>query len=228
MTLILFCCSLDVITNKMNTDHGTPKETIRLEAFSDGVFAIAITLLVLDIHVPEVKGNESLLQPILNQWPNYLAFLIGFFTILVCWINHHCMFDYIHKTDGTLLLLNGFKLLMVSFTPFATSILSKYIGTAHQQTAVSLYAFSFFLMGFAMTLIWDYARHKGLMKPVSEENLKAATRLYRLASIFSAMIFLASFVTTLGALMLSLVMFLLFMFPRKSIHFFIKRTAVSA
>ncbi|MBA3649714.1 MAG: DUF1211 domain-containing protein [Chitinophagales bacterium] len=63
------------------------KETIRLEAFTDGVFAIAITLLVLDIHVPIVKDGESLLQSLLANWVTYLAFLIGFFTILVCWIN---------------------------------------------------------------------------------------------------------------------------------------------
>ena len=69
-----------------------PKETARVEAFSDGVFAIAITLLVLDIHVPEVKDNEKLLTLVLHDWAAHLAFLIGFFTILVCWINHHYMF----------------------------------------------------------------------------------------------------------------------------------------
>ena len=211
-----------------NSNQANLKETSRIEAFSDGVFAIAITLLVLDIHVPEVKDNESLLQPILRQWPNYLAFLIGFFTILVCWINHHCMFDYIHKSDGTLLLLNGFKLLIVSFTPYVTSILSKYIGTDHQQTSVCLYAFNFFLMGFAMFLIWDYSRRKGYIKAVPHENLKAVTRLYRLAGIFSAMIFVVSFATTMGALILSLIMFFIFMFPRKSIRFLTKRQQINA
>ncbi len=126
------------------------KETSRIEAFSDGVFAIAITLLVLDIHVPVVKNGESLFPLLLRDWQTYLAFLIGFFTVLVCWINHHYMFEFIKKSNGMLLLLNGFKLLVVSFTPFATALLSKYIATPQQQTAVNIYAFNFFLMGLAM------------------------------------------------------------------------------
>src|ERR1700712_2622901 len=130
--------------------------TTRIEAFSDGVFAIAITLLVLDIHVPHLKDGESLFQTLLADWKTYLAFLIGFFTLLVCWINHHYMFELINKRDDRLLLFNGFKLLVVSFTPFATALISKYMGTIHQQTAVSIYAGNFFLMGSAMTCLWTY------------------------------------------------------------------------
>ncbi len=136
---------------KPERQESTTKETIRVEAFSDGVFAIAITLLVLDIHVPEVKENQSLLRLLLADWTTHLAFLIGFFTILVCWINHHYMFEHIRKCNGMLLLLNGFKLLVVSFTPFATAVISRYMGTIHQQTAVNLYGLNFFLMGLAMT-----------------------------------------------------------------------------
>src|ERR1700760_8573 len=104
-------------TNKVNSSEGTA----RVEALSDGVFAIAITLLILDIHVPVVKPGQSLFQALTQDWEVYLAFLIGFFTLLVCWINHHYMFELIQKNDGVLLLLNGFKLLVVSFTPFATA-----------------------------------------------------------------------------------------------------------
>src|SRR5690349_6121492 len=94
------------------------KETSRLEAFSDGVFGFAITLLVLDIHVPTVANGQTLSQVLAADWATYLAFLIGFFTILICWINHHFMFDYIFKSNSKLLLLNGFKLLVVTFTPY--------------------------------------------------------------------------------------------------------------
>src|SRR4030095_7538609 len=114
--------------------------TSRIETFSDGVFAIATTLLVLDIHVPHLKDNESLFPALLANWQTYLAFLIGFFTLLVCWINHHYMFELINKSNDKLLLFNGFKLLVVSFTPFATALISKYIGTSFQQTTVSIYA----------------------------------------------------------------------------------------
>ena len=108
----------------MEKKETTSEGTGRLQAFSDGIFAIAITLLVLDIHVPDVTGNQSLLKAVLHNWEPMLAFMIGFFTLLVCWINHHYMFEVICKSNGMLLLLNGFKLLVVSFTPFATALLS--------------------------------------------------------------------------------------------------------
>ncbi len=206
----------------MGSLNAGTKETFRVEAFSDGVFAISITLLVLDIHVPQVKGNELLLPALLQHWTNYLAFLIGFFTILICWINHHCMFEYIRRTNSTLLMLNGVKLLVVSFTPFVTAVLSKYIGTPQQATAVSIYAFNFLLMGLAMFLICGYAcRHQYVSEP--PKNRKAFVKLYAFAAILSATIFLVSFVSTLFALILFFVMFLIFMSPKTVVAFLEKR-----
>src|ERR1041384_3109586 len=140
------------------------KETSRLEAFSDGVFGFAITLLVLVIRVPSVAPDQTLWQLIAGDWATYLSFLIGFFTILICWINHHFMFDYIYKSNSKLLLLNGFKLLVVTFTPFATALLSKYINTPQQSVAVGVYAGNFALMGMSMYFIWLYAVKADLMK----------------------------------------------------------------
>jgi uncharacterized membrane protein len=193
-----------------------PKETARVEAFSDGVFAIAITLLVLDIHVPEVKNNESLLPLILHDWTTHLAFMIGFFTILVCWINHHYMFEHIRKCNGMLLLLNGFKLLVVSFTPFATAIISRYIGTPQQEMATNIYAFNFFLMGFAMMGIWWYAYRNGLTKHASPEFLKSVNTLYIFAPIISGTIFILSFINIWISIALFGVMFLIYVIPKKS------------
>ncbi len=190
--------------------------TDRIQAFSDGVFAIAVTLLVLDIHVPEVTDKESLLGAILSNWETYLAFVIGFFTLLVCWINHHYMFEMINKSTGMLLLLNGFKLLMVSFTPFATAVLSKYIGTTHQQTAISIYGLNFFLMGSAMTGIWLYACQHDLTI-ASAGELRASTQLYVFASVLSGVIFILSFFSVIISLVLFGLMFMIFVFPRNVI-----------
>lgn len=197
-------------------EHRT-KETSRIEAFSDGVFAIAITLLVLDIHVPSVKENESLLRMLLADWTTYLAFLIGFFTILVCWINHHYMFEFINRSNGTLLILNGFKLLVVSFTPFATALLSKYLQTTHQQLAVSIYALNFSLMGIAMCCIWYYAIRKGFTRSASPGVLKASTHLYIMAAVLPAIIFVLSFAKIWICLILSAIMFLFFLFPKSAV-----------
>jgi uncharacterized membrane protein len=191
------------------------KETSRLEAFSDGVFGFAITLLVLDIHVPVVTDDQSLFETLAADWATFVSFLIGFFTILICWINHHFMFDYIYKSNSKLLLINGFKLLVVTFTPFATALLSKYINTPQQETAVSVYAFNFTLMGFSMFGIWQYALRANLMKTEPQVPLKTIFRYYLMAGVMSTTIFILSFLNIWLCLSLSGVMFAIFLFPEQ-------------
>lgn len=195
------------------------KETGRLESFSDGVFGFAITLLVLDIHVPSITPEHTLWQLIVNDWATYLSFLIGFSTILICWINHHFMFDYIYKSNSKLLLLNGFKLLVVTFTPFATALLSKYLSTPEQATAVSVYAFNFMFMGLSMFLIWRYAHTNSLMKQESDRILKTISHYYFLAAAMSFTIFIFSFINIFLCLGLSGIMFATFLFPEQTMHY---------
>jgi TMEM175 potassium channel family protein len=190
------------------------KGTGRVEALSDGIFAIAMTLLVLEIQVPEVTNDESLVRALVDDWPSHLAFLIGFFTLLVCWVNHHYMFELINRSDGVLLLLNGFKLLIVSFTPFATAVLAKYLDTEHLQTAASVYTLNFLFMGLAMTCLWYYAVRRGLVVDMPAQRLTLTTRLYVLASILSAAVFGLSFVSVWACFALFLIMFGIFIFPR--------------
>ena len=191
------------------------KETSRIEAFSDAVFAIAITLLILEIHVPVANNTETLLHSLLNEWTSFLALLIGFFTLLVCWINHHYMFTMIHKSNSVLLFVNGLKLLVVTITPFATALLAKNIETNWMAAAVSTYCFNFTLMGYAMTGIWLYAKKQGFIKADSESKLRAATRLYIFASIFSTLIWLVSYISIVGCLVLFCLMFVIFVFPER-------------
>jgi len=193
--------------------------TSRLEAFSDGVFGFAITLLVLDIHVPSANGDLSLISLLTADWATYLAFLIGFFTILICWINHHFMFSYIYKNNSKLLLINGFKLLVVTFTPFATAVLSRYINTDQQETAVNLYTFNFALMGLSMFGIWLYASRKGFLKTETQTSMKIISRYYFLAPTLSFLIFALSFVNVWLCLGLSGIMFVVFLFPEQAIRY---------
>jgi len=202
-----------MLTKKENYSEGTA----RIQALSDGIFSIAMTLLVLDIRVPDVAGSESLWKAISSNWQPHLAFVIGFFTLLVCWINHHYMFDNISKNNGMLLLLNGFKLLVVSFTPFATALLSKYIGTPSQQTAITIYGFNFFMMGSAMTLLWLYASRNGLTKNETGPHLKTISRYYIFASVLSGSIFIISFFSVYISLFLFGLMFLVFVFPKNMV-----------
>ena len=102
------------------------KDTARTEAFSDGVFAIAITLLVLDIKVPqELPESVRLGTALLQLWPSYLAFLTSFVTIGIMWINHHRLFTLIKRSDHWLLQLNGLLLLEDTFLPFPTAIVAE-------------------------------------------------------------------------------------------------------
>ena len=140
------------------------KETSRVEAFSDGVFAIAITLLILDlIQAVKPEGNKELLTQLVDHSNAFLAFAIGFLTILICWINHHLVFTYVNKTDSHLMWVNGFVLLMVTLTPLATAILSEYFAN-EGHIAIAIFGFNFFMMALAAYCISAYVYKRQLIK----------------------------------------------------------------
>ena len=123
--------------------------TSRLEAFSDGVIAIAITLLVLDIKVPE-PAEEGLGHALAQQWPNYVAYIVSFLTIGIIWINHRAAIDRLARADHTLLVLNLLLLLAVGVLPFTTALMAEYLREDEgQHLAAAVYAGSFLLMGVA-------------------------------------------------------------------------------
>jgi uncharacterized membrane protein len=127
--------------------------TNRLEAFSDGVFAIAITLLVLDIHVPQ-PGSGSLGHELLAQWPVYAAYVVSFTTIGIIWINHHAAFNRLREVDHSILIWNLLLLMSVGILPFTTSLLAEYLKEdSGESLAAAVYGASYLLMGllFMMT-----------------------------------------------------------------------------
>ncbi|HEY1854305.1 MAG TPA: TMEM175 family protein [Solirubrobacterales bacterium] len=120
--------------------------TNRLEAFSDGVFAIAITLLVLEIDVPE-PGSGQLGRELLAQWPSYAAFVVSFVTIGIIWINHHAMVRRLARADQSILVWNLFLLMSVSALPFTTALMAAYLKeSAGESLAAAIYSGSFLLM----------------------------------------------------------------------------------
>ena len=105
------------------------KETGRIEAFSDGVFAIAVTLLVLELKVPQLAehaGSGELWSALLSRWPSYAAYLVSFMTILIVWVNHHRLFTIIQRSDSRFLFINGLLLLVVTTIPFPTALLAEF------------------------------------------------------------------------------------------------------
>jgi len=120
------------------------KENARIEAFSDGVFAIAITLLILEIKVPphdSIHSVNDLWNGLIQLWPSYFAFLLSFGIILVSWVNHHYLFNVIDKSSRAFLYANGFLLLTITFMPFPTALLAEYIGTDYVKPAIAFYCF---------------------------------------------------------------------------------------
>jgi uncharacterized membrane protein len=138
------------------------RDTGRLEAFSDAVFAITITLLILEIRPP--ADDRDLLHGLLALWPSYLAYAVTFLFIGQVWANHHVMFDHIRAADRAVLLLNTLLLMVVAFLPFATSVLAGALRSGHgQRTAVVFYAIAFDLTALTFTVLWRYARRRRLL-----------------------------------------------------------------
>ncbi len=132
----------------------TEKETIRIDAFSDQVFSIAITLLALELPFPKIehiKNNAVLTEAFFNNWPSYLAFVLSFFSVLIMWINHHTIFRHIHKANSNIMFANGLMLLLVVAVPYPTSLIAEYFNSPAANSAVAVYAALFILLIFHTT-----------------------------------------------------------------------------
>ena len=139
----------------------------RLEAFSDGVFAIAITLLVLEIAVPAVSEGD-LLTAVIELWPSYLGYLISFTTIGAIWVGHTAITHYLHAVDAGLLRLNLLLLLVVAFIPFPTGLLAENIEEpANERVAATIYGGTLLAASVVLSAVWRYALSAGLIDPES-------------------------------------------------------------
>jgi uncharacterized membrane protein len=159
----------------------SPQGTSLLEAFSDGVFAIAITLLVLEIRVPE--DTSHLLRELLDLWSSYLAYVISFLLIGLVWANHHVMFEHIRRSDRALLFLNTLLLMNVAFLPFTTAVLAAALRNGQGlRVAVVVYGLALVVGGVFFNAIWEYARHEHqlLGESIDPTGARAVSRRFLL------------------------------------------------
>jgi len=148
----------------------------RLEAFTDGVFAVAITLLALDLSVAG-PGHGSLAYQLGHHWPQFVAYLISFLTIGIIWVNHHALVRNIAKVDRVLLFLNLFLLLFVVLIPFATSTMASYLAQPgyDSHVAMAVYAGVFEGMAIAFSALFGWTLKEGrLHQPVPRHARRAA------------------------------------------------------
>lgn len=162
-------------------EMGEAASTFRLETFSDAVFAIAITLLTLDLALPPSShdlGGRALLIAMGHLWPSYVAYVTSFATILIMWFNHHWIFRAVKHVDPVLVVANGFLLLIVAATPFPTRILSEYINTPAAGVACAIYAAYFLLCNVGYNALWWSIRYKRrlLKDSIDEASVRTVSR----------------------------------------------------
>ena len=176
----------DVKPNRMANIQTPSATTQRLEAFSDGVIAIAITLLVLQIRVPHVE-NGSLLDALLQQWPSYVAFVISFVVIGIMWVSHHSMFERIVRVDRGLLFVNLALLLGIAFLPFPTALLADYVreGGQNSHIAAAIYSGTMVFIGLAFMGMWAHllGRPHLLVEGLPEGGIRRALQRSAVAPV---------------------------------------------
>jgi uncharacterized membrane protein len=198
---------------------GRDSDTGRIEAFSDGVFAIAITLLIIEISVPHLEDEPpgtTLPQALVGLWPSYLGYLISFLQIGVIWANHHNRFRFIERSDHGLLFLNILFLMCVAFIPFPTALLAEYLErtASERETAGVIYAGTLAVTAVFFTLLWLYAAANRLVDRNLDPSLvRAMTRRYLLGTVAYLLVFVLAFVNVAASLILIVVLALLFVLP---------------
>jgi len=191
------------------------KETSRIEAFSDGVFAIAITLLILTIPVPRITDGD-LIGFVGLQWPFFCAYAISFLTILVMWANHHGVFNLIVRTDRPFLIINGVLLLFITFVNYPTAIIAASVVTQatgdqrlhQQQFAGIFYTVTLIIISVIFNLLWRYAAHNSrlLDAHADPQTVKQVHEQYRYGPLAYFLPLAASFFNIFVALSICLVL----------------------
>lgn len=195
--------------------------TSRIESFSDGVFAISITLLIIEIKVPQLHGTDGAIglgAALSNLWSHYFAYVLSFLMIGIYWVNHHYLFGLFKRTDHIFGLLNVFFLMCIAFVPFPTAVLGEYLTDEHNRhAAVIFYALGLALPAFGWFLIWFYASRNFRL---IDKNLNPAfvaylTRKFLITDIIYFSALLISLWNSILGLAICVGLTLLYLLPSK-------------
>ena len=186
-------------------------ETVRLEAFSDGVFAIDITLLTFQLKAPSLKlatSSHTLAVALLQQWPNYIAYFASFTTIFIIWLNHHRMYNVIQRSDSRFMFYNGLLLLLVSIVPFTTSLLADYINTPAHQVSAILYMLLFAGISLTLYWMWNYAtdNFRLLKRPAANVRVQTVRTSFLVSTVIYTSAAGLSFIVPFLSILVSLAM----------------------
>jgi uncharacterized membrane protein len=186
-------------------------KTARLEAFSDGVFAVAITLLILEVNIP---GGENLWHQLKEEWPSFASFFVSFWVIGIIWVNHHGVLDHLKRADRGVLYLNLFVLLTVVFIPFSTALMAEHLKSgADENVAAAVYAGTLMAMSVAFGVLWSYitTHREALGVELSDDEVRGITRAFQLGNPFYAVAVIVAFISPAIVLVIAGLMALYYM-----------------
>ncbi len=205
-----------MIQNDITAEKRQQKETVRIEAFSDGIFCVAITLLAIEIGVElkNTSSNKDLVHALLHLWPGYLAYFISFVNVLLAWIGHHGLFKNLRSTDNPVMVTNGLLLMLVALVPFPTKTLGLFLQTGAFKAAVIFYTGYFVLISIAFRLLWYAAsRKKDLLRhTISASDIKHITRNENIGLLCNCAILVVAFISPWAALLFSFGMWVYWIF----------------
>ena len=190
----------------------------RIEAFSDAVFAIIITLLAIDLRVPREAALEgqSLGAALIRQWPLYVAYILSFLQVGVVWSNHHMMFHYIRRSSHVLLVFNLLLLLCAAVLPFTTAMLAEYARAGHEERQLAAMVYSAALCGAGLffSAMWQHALDAGLVSPRADPHRLEALRLHwMLVPLLYALAFVLAWVDPRLSIAIYIVLLLYYALP---------------
>ena len=179
--------------------------TTRLETFSDGVFAIAATMLVLDNGI-DTAHEHDLGQALLDLWPSYLAYVTSFITIGIIWMNHHFCVETVGRVDRPLMFINLLLLLTISFLPFPTRLVAEHLQKGGERPAVYAYATTLVLMAVIFNGWWRYASggRRLIAEHVPEARVRSISRAFNPGPPIYIATLLVAFVSPLASVLLTL------------------------
>jgi uncharacterized membrane protein len=209
----------------------TPSETYRLETFADAVFAIAITLLVIEIRLPphdEVLRIGGVGPALLQLWPSYVGYVISFIVIGIMWANHHNLMKLVDRVDHGFITLTLLLLLCIAFLPFPTAVMAEHLADPdrHERAvAVAFYCGCFTVTAvFYFLMWWHAARNRRLIaSDVPDEAVRAITRAYVPGSFLYLAATLVAFVNVGLSLAIIVGLAAMYMFPRVGAHKAVRR-----
>ena len=197
-------------------------DTNRLEAFSDGVFAVAITLLVLNIKIPgldlpssQLPKDASLWSKVRDEWPMLAAYATSFLNIGIMWLNHHRLFHHIKRVDNVLLIINLILLAIIVLVPVPTALLAEYIVHPDQHAAAIIYSSVFFLLACCFNVLWRYASYDNrlLGSNVDAHSVTSISRQYLAGPVFYLFALGLAWISTPASIIFTFILALYFALP---------------